>query len=290
MPELTASHVKMKDKNLVIEKIQNIINGGVEKLQIITDFDRTLSKHHHNGVLSMTSNNIYKLIPTLPREFITGTEQLYTKYRAIEENPQMSLEDKLPFMEDWWRLSFQLFIGLPFNQGDINQAVRDSKIVLRTGTDLAFKNLNKSKIPVLVFSAGLGNVVSTILNEYNLSFDNVKVISNFFQVENEKIVGLQGGLIHVFNKNQHAIEYTTYFQDLKDRINAIVMGDSLGDANMSDGLQGNGYILKIGFLSSHIDEYLPQYLEKFDIVLLDDQTMDLFNALIEKIVSARGLN
>lgn len=51
----------MKDKNDVYRKIRKIIESGKEKLQIITDFDRTLSKHHHNGVNTKSSYGELKL-------------------------------------------------------------------------------------------------------------------------------------------------------------------------------------------------------------------------------------
>lgn len=45
----------MKDKELVISKIKKIKEGGSSKLQIITDFDRTVSKHHDNGKPTLSS-------------------------------------------------------------------------------------------------------------------------------------------------------------------------------------------------------------------------------------------
>lgn len=45
----------MKNKKDVIEKLLMIREGGTSKLQIITDFDRTVSKHHHNGNITKSS-------------------------------------------------------------------------------------------------------------------------------------------------------------------------------------------------------------------------------------------
>ena len=47
--------MQMKDRAQVEEKIKKLIADGAEKLQIITDFDRTLSKQHHNGELTKSS-------------------------------------------------------------------------------------------------------------------------------------------------------------------------------------------------------------------------------------------
>ncbi|KAK9508528.1 hypothetical protein O3M35_006067 [Rhynocoris fuscipes] len=284
IPELNQDNVRMKDKDDVLNKIQRLITDGKHKLQIITDFDRTISKHHHNGDLTKSSYCVFETIPTLPKEFTEGATALYNRFRKIEDNPNMTIEEKIPYMEEWWDLNEKLFIGIPFNEKEIDQAIVDSGVHLRDGVDSAFLKLHLSEIPVLVFSAGLGNVVTQILLHYKIKYYNVHVISNFFKVEQGKIIGFLGTLLHVFNKNQHAIESCAYFKELAGRENVILMGDSLGDALMSEGVQGNGTILKIGFLSTHIDQFLPQYMDKFDIVLLDDQTMNVFNAILNKIL------
>jgi 5'-nucleotidase len=68
-------------------------------------------------------------------------------------------------------------------------------------------------VPVLVFSAGLGDVVQGIMRYYSINKINVHVISNFFKTdESENIIGFQDTLIHIYNKNQHAIENSDYFE------------------------------------------------------------------------------
>lgn len=52
---LHQSYIHMKNPHEVKEKINNIIGGGKNKIQIIFDFDRTLTKHHENGVLTKSS-------------------------------------------------------------------------------------------------------------------------------------------------------------------------------------------------------------------------------------------
>lgn len=107
-------------------------------------------------------------------------------------------------------------------------------------------------------------------------------------------------MITIFNKNEYALRGSDYYDTIKDRDNIIVMGDSLGDAQMADGISHSNHVLKIGFLYEHvinisilftftknifqIEDNLPTYMDTFDIVLEDDQTMDIIRALITRIV------
>lgn len=74
---------------------------------------------------------VFETIPVLPPNFISETDKLYKKFRAIEDDPKMTIEQKLPYMEEWWRLSERLFVGMPCNQQLIKQAVIDCDLNLR---------------------------------------------------------------------------------------------------------------------------------------------------------------
>lgn len=83
-------------------------------------------------------------------------------------------------------------------------------IFLRDGITEVFKKLCSQNIPLIVLSAGIGDVVELILKHENLLTDNVSVVSNFLKLSKHNnglstIEGFEGDkLIHVFNKNEHA--------------------------------------------------------------------------------------
>ena len=74
-----------------------------------------------------------------------------------------------------------------------------------------------------------------------------------------------------------------YFKKLQSRNNVILLGDSVGDLTMCNGLENPAVVLKIGFLNFKIDERLDDYLDLFDIVLLDDQTLNVPLSIVQKI-------
>lgn len=72
---------------------------------------------------------------------------------------------------------------------------------------------------------------------------------------------------------------------IHQRGNVLLMGDSLGDPCMADGIENPSAVLKIGFLNHDIKTEqevvrLNKYLEAYDIVLIDDQTVDVFKMIL----------
>lgn len=62
----------------------------------------------------------------------------------------------------------------------------------------------------------------------------------------------KGELIHIYNKREGALLNTGHFQELRTRPNVVLLGDSLGDLTMADGVQDMENILKIGFLNDKV--------------------------------------
>lgn len=124
----------------------------------------------------------------------------------------------------------------------------------RDGTLEFMKDLSQTKVPILVFSAGVGDVIDEALRLHNLHQENVKVISNYMNFnEDGRLVEFTGKLIHMYNKNETSVPHSsTYFQDLSHRHNVILLGDSLGDLQMSKGVEPLNTILTIGFLNDKV--------------------------------------
>lgn len=80
-------------------------------------------------------------------------------------------------------------------------------------------------------------------------------MSNFLQWKDGIVQGFDTeNMIHVFNKNETALEGTDYNKLVHDRTSIIVMGDSLGDAGMADGSPATSNVLKIGFLYENVSK------------------------------------
>lgn len=83
------------------------------------------------------------------------------------------------------------------------------------------------------------------------------------------IQGFKGPLIHVLNKNEFALKNTKYYDLIKNRNNVILLGDSLGDARMADGMAHANHVLKIGFIYENVVSFYYSFLNLIYIIFLD---------------------
>lgn len=92
-----------------------------------------------------------------------------------------------------------------------------------------------------------------------------QIISNFLKYNDDGVIeGFKGPLIHVLNKNEVAIQKTNYYDLIKERSNVILIGDSLGDAKMADGLAHTENVLKIGFIFEQVKHlHFVMYFSNF---------------------------
>lgn len=61
-----------------------------------------------------------------------------------------------------------------------------------------------------------------------------------------------GKNIHVLNKNERCIKGIKFAADVESRHNVILLGDSLGDIEMSHGVQCTE-IVRVGFLDDNVE-------------------------------------
>jgi 5'-nucleotidase len=282
VPKFGDSRVRMKDPADVRRKVQSIVEGGLSNLQIIADFDYTMSRFHKDGKQALNCFSVVQEYHKFPEEYRQKFVELRAKYYPIEICHEMSVEEKIPFMIEWYLKGQDLYIEAGLTMDLIKEMVESAHVELRCETHEMMAYLRENNVPMLVFSAGMGDVIEEILRVQGQLSPNVHVISNRFKFDEKtgKVVGLKGELIHVYNKNESAAVHSSYFEDLTHRHNVVLMGDSTGDSHMADGVVKPNAVLKIGFLNDKLDERLPVFLKHFDVVLLDDQTMELPHQII----------
>ncbi|KAG8175882.1 hypothetical protein JTE90_025950 [Oedothorax gibbosus] len=285
MEVLNKSTVHIKNRDKVEEIVSQLIKGGASKLQVIADFDLTLSRAHKNGEPCNTTYGILKSSSFVSEDYKVQTNHLFEHYHPIETDPSLPKSKKVQHMIEWYHKSTGLISGSGISKDNVPEMVAASTACLRDDCNVLFETLYKRNVPMLVFSAGVGDLLKEVLKQNNLLYPNVKIIANFLNFdEKNETTGFKGDLIHTFNKNQSSIENHDYFEHLRARNNVILLGDSLGDLDMAEGVKEVNAMLKIGFLNYKIEQNLPEYLKMYDIVLTDDQTMDVVLGLLQNIL------
>ncbi|KAJ0262303.1 5'-nucleotidase [Hirschfeldia incana] len=268
------------------DKITLIRDAGPSKFQVIADFDGTLTRYRVNGIRGQSSHGI---LQQGNADFDAKREALYEHYHPLEFSPVIPLEEKTKLMEEWWSKTHDLLIEGGLTYDAIKQSVASSSLAFRDGVVELFEFLEEKEIPVLIFSAGLADVIEEVLRQkLHRTFKNVKIVSNRMVFDDDgRLVSFKGKLIHVLNKNEHALDMAAPLHDnlgvdngeedeenayVKQRRNVLLLGDHLGDLRMSDGLNYESRI-SIGFLNDNIEKSLESYREAFDIVYLNDAPM-----------------
>ncbi|XP_011024137.1 PREDICTED: 7-methylguanosine phosphate-specific 5'-nucleotidase A [Populus euphratica] len=273
------------DPQLLQRKIDAVRLAGPAKLQVIADFDGTLTNYFVNGRRGQSSHGILKQGNA---EYDDKRQALYEYYHPLEFSPTIPIEEKTKLMEEWWGKTHNLLIEGGLTYDAIKESVASSAIAFRDGVVELFEFLEERDIPVLIFSAGLADIIEEVLRQkVHRSFKNVKIVSNRMVFDNDgRLISFKGKLIHSLNKNEHALEMAApvheHFGDgdgpindnasVKKRTNVLLLGDHLGDLGMSDGLDYETRI-SAGFLNDNIENNLSNYCKAFDVVYLNDAPM-----------------
>lgn len=126
-------------------------------------------------------------------------------------------------------MNFNLFFfcrGFAFDPKEIEELAKQYSHALRDGTHDLFKLTHEMNVPVLVFSAGLGDSIQAVLQHEQVLLPNVKLVSNFLKYDNGIVDGFSDEypLIHTFNKNETVLEGTEYYDMVHNRQHVILMG------------------------------------------------------------------
>jgi len=278
------------DHNIIIpnpkefeKKKSAIIKEGYKNLHIITDFDRTLTKAFVDG------ENTYSIIAQirekrhLDKEYVKESFELRDIYRPIELS-NMPVAEKCPKMVEWWQKHLDLLVKYKMNKCVIEKVIKDSSTRLRDNISNFFSLTMKKNIPVLILSASVGDMIQEYLKSNRVLYNNVHIISNFFNYKKDgNVSGYKSRIIHTFNKNEAAIKDTRYYEEIKDRKNVILLGDTIGDLSMAEGLD-HKIIIKICFLNQETKDNLKEYEKHFDVIILEDGPMDFVNDLVKHII------
>ena len=271
------------------EKLKNkFMDDGFNNLQIVSDFDRTLTKSKIKdeevpSIISLLRKKNYS-----NKDYITKATKIFNKYHLHEINENLSLSKKNKFMEQWWEESSNLLIENKFSNIKLNKISKSRKIKFRNKTIELFKLLNENNVPLTIISAcSFGyDAIDLILKNKKINYNNIELISNkVIWDKNGYAKGFVKPLINSFNK--HKFKSKNYNKN--NRKNLILLGDLISDIKMSECVKYES-IIKIGFLTKKTNKNLEIYKKHYDVLILNDGVMDFVYNFVKEIKNNKNSN
>ena len=253
-----------------IKDINNIDNNDV---YILTDFDGTITNDSSDSSWSSIFKN-----PKVTKDFINECINIYTHYHQYEIDNKLPINKKINIMNEWYQKNIETLKKFNITKDIIDYAANNINIMsFRPGAKNFLECMFKKNIPVIIISAGVGNIIEQFLIKNNCNYPNIHICSNFLEYKDNLIIGVRdNNLIHPLNKNEISLP-----KDLQNIINnkknTIILGNNISDINMAT---SNKKIYKIGFLDEKIDERLKQFKENYDIVCTNNTSYDELKNII----------
>lgn len=255
------------------EKIDNI-KLEKDNFYVVADFDKTITDRNSNSTWNalVDSNDIAE-------EYTKKRMDLYNYYRPIEIDSNISDEEKSQAMSNWWETNIDLFFEYGIKENGIKKGILNGDLKYREGAKEFLHEMKRLEIPVIIISAGIGNIIEEFLKFENDYFDNIHIVSNYINFENGHIKNLKGDTIHALNKNIVKLDNTSK-ELLKNRKNILLLGDGVADLKMiSENDKENA--ITVGFLEEKIEENLEYFNEAFDIVITNNGTFNDVNKILK---------
>ena len=247
---------------------------SLDNFYVIADFDKTLTSKDSNTTFSLFSKSSF-----YPKEYLEERNRNYEYYRPLELDPKINDEEKIQIVKKWQESSYKLMIKYKVKQSDIFKILENKNaLLLRKGAKEFINSLNQNNIPLIISSAGIGNFIVELLKIHNCYTNNVYVHSNMLEFNNDVVIDSIDKIIHSMNKNNITLP-KEFQKKIENKKNAIIIGDQLSDLQMANFLPKID-TLSFGFLESNVEENRKLFMEKFDVVLTENQGFEEIQNLL----------
>lgn len=202
----------------------------------------------------MSTHGIVEKCPGLSETYKKNVKQLFEKYYPLEICEKLSNEKKIPLMKEWYEQGHTALLEEGITKEALENTVKEhmsnGNIMLRKGVRELFAVLKQHEVPMLIFSAGIANVIDILLSHYfhllytgyHASATNgekesaerepaaadaedmrhyykecVHIVGNWLLFdETDRTVGFSEPLIHMFNKTEEQFNKLTLPKEIEE--------------------------------------------------------------------------
>lgn len=257
-------------------KIIGFKQVGIDQLQVVLDFDRTLTIGQTKNRDDSSSWQMLK--DHLPPEGQARVWEPFNYYRSLEVAGELTAQDA----SDWWSHSLDLM--MEYNL-DIAAVEKDflSKSTIRPGAKELFELCSQYSIPTIILSAGVKEVIEIWAKTYDIH-PTIILATSLQLDQGKRMIGWdKSSLVHVLNKKE--IGHPELSKIRSERSHTILVGDSMHDFDMAEGQEN---VLRVRIYDPRDDKaqhkvsVREQTLEVFDTIL-EDGTFEPITELIKDI-------
>jgi len=193
---------------------------------VALDFDKTLTAKESTDSWDASGR-------LLGEDFQKKIEELHEKYSPIEQDYTISFEEKKKAMEEWYHKSLNLYYAYHLTKEQLEKSIAQSNLFFRQGAKQFLQDMYTNRIPVIILSAGIRNVIEYFLKKENCLYDNIYIIANRLSFdENGNIEDFHNSMIHTLNKTMEGHLTSDFAQKLTNRNYRLLIGDFIEDKNM----------------------------------------------------------
>lgn len=266
------------------DKIKRISKQGKNKLHVVADFDRTLTKAFVKGQKSPTAIAQIREGKYLTPDYSPRAHKLFDIYHPIEISNEVDSKEKNEKMHEWWKKHFDLLIECGLNKKVIEEIVKKRGLKFRNGSLEFLSALHENNIPLIIMSAGPGDMISEYLKQEERLYENISIVANMLIFDkNGRFIKVKEPIIHSLNKHETELKKLPVYKELLKRKNVLLLGDSLGDLGMIEGFDYDN-LIRVGFLNENTDKNIEEFRKGYDVVILNDGKMDYVNKLLKKLI------
>lgn len=120
-----------KDFHELKTKLLSMKKDGIDKLQIVSDFDQTTTCFEINNKQSCSSFGTFRLSELTSQTFKKTTQSLYNSYAPIEFDPNINIRHKKLLLKDWYEAVKEAFLHENITKQKCLSILNDANIGLR---------------------------------------------------------------------------------------------------------------------------------------------------------------
>ena len=152
-------NISLKNQKELQQKISTFKKAGSASFHVVSDFDRTLTKAFIEGKKFLSSYALIREGKYLTADYPGRAHALFDTYHPYEVDETISVAEKNKWMNQWWGEHFELMKECGMNKAVIKDIILQRKIRFRAGALEFLDLLSQNHIPILILSAGLGDII-----------------------------------------------------------------------------------------------------------------------------------